>query len=79
VANWMDEQMVLRESRQEEKGKTYEHGDESIAIKLRHDSAPVQYAVGVSLSASWSGIMSLSVCLTVSSFKKDIKNHAMNG
>jgi hypothetical protein len=48
--------MVSRENRQEEKGKTYEHGDESTAIKLRHDSAPVKYAVGVSLSASRSGI-----------------------
>jgi hypothetical protein len=48
----MDKWMVLRESRREEKGKTYEHGDESAAIKLRHDSALVQHAVGVSLLAS---------------------------
>ena len=52
----MDEWMVLREGRREEKGKTYEHGDESAAIKLRHDSTPVQYVVGFSLLASWSGI-----------------------
>jgi hypothetical protein len=52
MADWMDERVILRESRREEKGKTYEHGDESVEIKLQHDSAPVQYAVGVSLSVS---------------------------
>jgi hypothetical protein len=52
MADWMDERVVLRESLQEEKGKTYEHGDESVEIELWHDSAPVQYAFGVSLSAS---------------------------
>jgi hypothetical protein len=35
---------TLKQTRR--KGKSYEHGDESAAIKLRHDSAPVQYAVG---------------------------------
>jgi hypothetical protein len=44
--------MVLRESIREEKGKTYEHGDESAVIKLQHDSAPVQHVVGISLSTS---------------------------
>jgi hypothetical protein len=52
MTNWMDKRVVLCESRREEKGKTYEHGDEYVEIKLRHDSAPVQYAVGVSLLAS---------------------------
>jgi hypothetical protein len=52
VADWLDERMVLRESRREEKGKTYEHGDESTEIKLRHDLAPMQYAVGISMPAS---------------------------
>ena len=52
VADWLDERMVLRESRREEKGKTYEHGDESTEIKLQHDLAPMQYAVGISMPAS---------------------------
>jgi hypothetical protein len=51
-ANWLDERMVLRESRHEEKGKTYEHGDESTEIKLQHDLAPMQYEVGVSMPPS---------------------------
>jgi hypothetical protein len=47
---WMNEWFYVKVD--EKKGKNYEHGDESAAIKLRHDSDPVQYAVGVSLSAS---------------------------
>jgi hypothetical protein len=48
--------VVLRESRREEKGKTHEDGDESFEIELRHDSTLMQYAVGVSLLVSRSGV-----------------------
>ena len=39
--DWLDLRMVLRESRWEEKGKTYEHDNESFEIKIRHDEAIV--------------------------------------
>jgi hypothetical protein len=48
--------MVLRESRREEKGETHEHVDESVEIEDRHDSALVQYVVGVSLPVGRSGV-----------------------
>jgi hypothetical protein len=47
--------VVLCESRQEEKGETHEHGDESVEIELRHDTTLVQYAVRVSLPVGRSG------------------------
>jgi hypothetical protein len=56
MADWVDKQVVLRESRREEKGETHEHGDEFVVIELRHDSTLVQYAVGVSLQVDRSGV-----------------------
>jgi hypothetical protein len=51
----VDKRVVLCESRQEEKGETHEHGDESVEIELRHDTTLVQYAVRVSLPVGRSG------------------------
>jgi hypothetical protein len=56
MADRVDKRVVLRESRREEKGKTHEDGDESFEIELRHDSTLMQYAVGVSLLVSRSGV-----------------------
>jgi hypothetical protein len=48
LTRWTNEWFYVK-ANEKKKVETYEHGDESAEIELRHDSALVQYLVGVSL------------------------------